>query len=304
MADRRLDQEPLRIRRVWIAFVTSLRIGLMVEIGASEFDAATAVTGATDGEGIGLYTGEIIDGWDIRGNANGGYLLAIAVRAMLQASGRPHPVSVTAHYLAPGRPGPVEARTEVVKVGRRFTTVTCSLVTVEGREMLRVLGVFGDVRAGAAQPDFVHGAPPDVPPFDRCVPRSSASMGFAAGFLDRLDVRLDPETAPLESDERSGRAEVRGWFAFADGRPPDPLSLVLAADGFPPAVFHLELPSGWVPTVELTVHVRDVPAPGPLRAVFRTRFVTNGMFEEDSELWDSAGRLVAMSRQLALLAQA
>jgi hypothetical protein len=98
-------------------------------------------------------------------------------------------------------------------------------------------------------------------------------------------------------------AEVRGWFAFADHRPSDPLSLALAADGFPPAVFHLELPSGWVPTVELTVHVRDVPAPGPLRAVFRTRFVTNGMFEEDSELWDSTGRLVAMSRQLALVAQ-
>ncbi|MBI5088711.1 MAG: thioesterase family protein [Actinobacteria bacterium] len=271
----------------------------MAEIGASEFDSATAMSDQGDGR----FTGAIVDGWDIRGNANGGYLLALAVRAMVQASGRPHPVTVTAHYLSPGRPGQVEATTQIVKAGRRYTTVTSSLLTADGREMLRVLGTFGDVRSGSGQPEFVHGSPPDVPPFDECVVRSSESMGFPAGFLDRLDVRTDPATTPLLSDARSGIAEVRGWFAFADHRPSDPLALTLAVDGFPPAVFHLELPTGWVPTVELTVHVRDVPAPGPLRAVFRTRFVTNGMFEEDSELWDSTGRLVALSRQLALVAQ-
>jgi hypothetical protein len=97
---------------------------------------------------------------------------------------------------------------------------------------------------------------------------------------------------------------MKGWFAFADGRPSDPLALMLAVDAFPPAVFHLDLPPGWVPTLEMTVHVRDVPAPGPLRGIFRTRYVSNGLFEEDGEVWDSAGRLVAMSRQLALIARA
>ena len=77
----------------------------MGEIGASEFDAATAMVGSSDQTGHGHFTGELFDGWDIRGNANGGYLLALAVRAMTAASGRPHPITVTAHYLAPGRPG-------------------------------------------------------------------------------------------------------------------------------------------------------------------------------------------------------
>ena len=67
----------------------------------------------------------------------------------------------------------------------------------------------------------------------------------------------------------------------------------------PPVTFDLGRP-GWAPTLELTVHVRAVPAPGWLRVSHRTRNVAGGMFEEDCEVWDSAGRLVAQSRQLAM----
>jgi hypothetical protein len=52
--------------------------------------------------------------------------------------------------------------------------------------------------------------------------------------------------------------------------------------------------------VELTVHVHRAPAPGLLRARFTTRHVTGGLLHEDGEVWDSAGHLVALSRQLAI----
>lgn len=54
-------------------------------------------------------------------------------------------------------------------------------------------------------------------------------------------------------------------------------------------------------TVEMTAHVRALPADGWLAIRARTRHVIGGYHEEDAELWDSAGRLVAHSRQLALL---
>ena len=49
------------------------------------------------------------------------------------------------------------------------------------------------------------------------------------------------------------------------------------------------------------MHIRAIPAPGWLKVSHRTKHVLGGMFEEDCEVWDSAGNLVAQSRQLARL---
>lgn len=56
-------------------------------------------------------------------------------------------------------------------------------------------------------------------------------------------------------------------------------------------------------TLELTVHLRDHPAPGWLACRNATRHVIDGLYEEDVEIWDSRGALVAQSRQLAILAR-
>ncbi|MDG2262551.1 MAG: thioesterase family protein, partial [Actinomycetota bacterium] len=53
--------------------------------------------------------------------------------------------------------------------------------------------------------------------------------------------------------------------------------------------------------LELTVHVRRVPAEGWVRAVFETDDLHNGLFVESGSLWDSNGELVARSRQVAML---
>ena len=79
------------------------------------FASATAVQPAAAGE----WLASIDAGWEIAGNANGGYLLAMATRALTGATGRPDPVTVTAHYLSPGRPGSVRIVTDHFALGRR-----------------------------------------------------------------------------------------------------------------------------------------------------------------------------------------
>ncbi len=106
----------------------------------TEFADATRV----DADGC----GEIAAGWDIAGNANGGYLLALAASRMRAVSGRPDPISVSAHYLAPGSPGPVQIDTAIVKQGKRFVTVRATMHR-DGKPILEVLGAFGDAAANA-----------------------------------------------------------------------------------------------------------------------------------------------------------
>lgn len=248
--------------------------------------------------GSGSYDTPVEDGWDIRGNANGGYLMALVANAMRTECGRAHPVSVTMHYLSPAPAGPAVTRCETVKSGRRLATVTAAL-TRDGRDIARAIGTFGDID-GSLGPVSVTAMPPDLPPFEECRPRT-VPADVPMGLTKRLDMRIHPEDTGFARNEPNGIARVRGYFAFADGRDPDTLALLLAADAFPPVMFNLFGMQGWVPTVEFTVHLRAVPAPGPIRCRFTSRVVQGGYWEEDGEMWDSNGVCVAMSRQLALV---
>jgi acyl-CoA thioesterase len=248
------------------------------------------------------YRGAIPAGWDIAGNANGGVLLAIAARALLDATGRADPVTVTCHYLAPGRPGDVTIDVTVIKSGKSFATANAAMVDAEGRPIVQVLGACGDL-AGAAGPDVVTGSAPDLPDPEDCVVRKP-SDAFEIPFNSRIEMRLHPDDAGFAEGAKSGRALVRGWFRLPDDEPIDTVALLLAVDSFPPTIFNLDLPVAWTPTVELTVHVRARPVAGWLRCVFGTRFLTGGFLEEDGEVWDASGRLVAQSRQLALVPRA
>jgi acyl-coenzyme A thioesterase PaaI-like protein len=239
---------------------------------------------------------EIAAGWDIMGNADGGYTLAIAARAASEAAGRPDPVTVTAHYLAPARVGPADVEARVVRRGGRFATVSALLSSAEG-PLLALLGTFGEL-GGYQGPERVEAVPPDLPPPEECR-RVVPSDSFPPPFMGQVDLRLDPAEDAFGAG--SGPPRVSGWFRFPDDERIDTLGLLVAVDAFPPTVFRSGLPLGWVPTVELTAHIRARPAPGWLRCAFTTRFITGGFLEEDGEVWDGTGRLVAQSRQLALL---
>ncbi|MCX5560938.1 thioesterase family protein [Streptomyces sp. NBC_00038] len=272
---------------------------LRATIGDSEFDRDTAVTLREPG----VYDIDLSAGWTIISAVNGGYLLAVLGRALADALPHTDPFTISAHYLTASRPGPAVVRTDVVRTGRTLSTGQASLFQYddEGREVerIRVLASYGDLDT---LPEDVRttAKPPAIPPMDQCFgPQDApAPVPGSSAIADRLMLKLDPSTLGWALGSPSGKGEMRAWFGLADGRDADPLSLLLAVDALPPTAFELGL-SGWVPTVELTVHVRARPAPGPLRVSITTRNLAGGFLEEDAEVWDSADRLVAQSRQLA-----
>jgi acyl-CoA thioesterase len=266
---------------------------------SAAFETATGVV--VKGEGV--YAGRIEPGWDIAGNANGGYMIALAGRAMADAAQRP-PLSITAHFLSPGKVGDCVIDVDVVRSGRRMATAA-AIVTQGGQQLMALLGTFGEQSSGG--PELVAGRAPELPDFQSCVRTVPPAEG--SGFGDRVHVRVRPSDVGFADGQPSGTPEVCGWFTFDDEpfdqQHVDVFGLLQATDAFVPVCFNApDVPVAWAPTLELTVHVRGTPAPGPLRCRFSSRFVQDAMFEEDGEIYDSTGRLVAQSRQLALIPRA
>lgn len=99
--------------------------------------------------GPGRYGAVIAEGWDIAGNANGGYLLSIMVRAATEATGKPDPRTITGHYLAPGHPGPAVLEVITHRIGGRHATATVTL-RVDDHPILRAAPGPGWLRCALA----------------------------------------------------------------------------------------------------------------------------------------------------------
>ncbi|MCW2758011.1 MAG: TesB-like acyl-CoA thioesterase 3 [Nocardioidaceae bacterium] len=272
----------------------------------TEFDRATQVEALPDGTG---YAADVGAGWGIGGGVNGGYLLALIGRAAAEVgrpAGHPDPFVVTAHYVTATRPGPAVIRTRLVRSGRSLTTVAATLEQDQDGSVVPRVSAQASCGDLSALTDDVRttAQEPDLPPREECFSTDMAPEGTGPGgsraLLERFDMRMDPACVGWALGKPSGRGMLQAWFRLNDDRDLDPVALLLAVDSLPPVTFDLGQP-GWAPTLELSVHVRARPAPGWVKLRQSTRNVAGGYFEEDCEVWDSAGRLVAQSRQLAML---
>ncbi len=204
---------------------------------------------------------------------------------------------MSAHYVSSPDHGVAEVGVERLRTGRRVAS-SRARISQDGAVRAEVLISAG--RLSSADPYWTSGqVPPDLPPVEHC-PRTPAvgPTGIRVGYFDHVDLRMDPASAQWAVGRPSGQAEVRGWMRRADEADASPLDLLVFADAMPPVTFDLGL-YGWVPTLELTVHVRGLPAPGWLRVVQRAAVLRDGWLDEECLIWDSADHLVAQARQLA-----
>src|SRR3954464_4550991 len=262
----------------------------------SALDAATAVS-RTEGGGLGA---ALAPGWDGGGGSlNGGCLLSVVGRAAVMESPHAHPVALSASYLRAPAAGPATLDLLPGPAGRTLAHALITLTDAEGP----ALTVQATTATLGSAPSDYSDPMPDVPPVEECFSvaehRDLAPPGVQVpGLSLRVDPRLDIGTAGWAFGQPSGEPVLRAWMRFTDGREPDPLALLTFADALPPTSFALGK-LGWAPTVQLQVLVRALPAPGWCLVEARSSEIAGGWVHEASRIWDSTGRLVAQSRQLA-----
>ena len=267
----------------------------MTTMTASLFDTDTHVTPAGEHQ----YTAMLSERWNgLHRAPYGGYVLAVALRALARDMPLPDPVVVSATFLRPSTPGPAEIATEVVRAGRRVATGEARL-TQSGKEIVRTVATFADLDQ-AGDRTHMRSAPPELPPPDQCHDLMDGSAALpGVGATERFEYRY-PVFPSWAGGPPTGESDVAFWLRFRDGRDADPIALAAMVDAAAPAV--LELGERGSATIELTVHIRARPAPGRLACRAYTRHLIGGYHEEDFEIWDSSGALVAQSRQFAILA--
>ncbi len=243
--------------------------------------------------GDGTFSCEIGADWWVVAGPNGGYLAAIAVRALeagLEVGDRPLR-SLTMHYMRAPQAGPATVEVVTERQGRSVTFARLRMLQ-DGRPFATGLAVLA--RGGESMTLAAAGAP-DVPP-----PQAIAALADheqALPFVRQFEYR--PAVEPAAGDE----AVAGGWLRLRDGAQQlDSALLAALCDCWFPAIFSAVAEPLAVPTLDLTIHFRaTLPAPaGWALGSFVTRTVGDGLLEEDAELFGEDGRLLAQSRQLAL----
>ena len=238
--------------------------------------------------------------WTIGPKIHGGVMLALCAKAARSAvDDGAEPVVVSANYLWAPDPGPVEVVATIRKRGRTVSLVDVDL-TQGGRVAVRAAVTLGAPEDHVAPLLEVNPVPalmsPEPPPDVAAI-----GPGHLLGDINHLAAGCDirPDLSGLRSGEHGGAPRTRIWVRPRD-EAPDLLFALLCGDISAPVTFAVGR-RGWAPTVQLTAYLRSRPADGWLRVLSTTAQIGQQWFDQDYVVVDCENRIVAQSRQLALV---
>jgi hypothetical protein len=237
---------------------------------------------------------EISNDWSIVA-PNGGYLMAIAGKVISNLSDYQIPLSMTAYYHKPASPGHAELIIDRIIQSKRTLTAKISLVQ-KNTVVISYTGMFTlkDAFSGMTLVE----KQPQLPDPSICIEIPNPPP---MSFFKQVRLLIPRDQLDWLEGAEGKETAFSGYFSFRDDRPLDALSVLLFVDATPPPIFRKTGPLAWVPTLELTVQVRNIPTGGSLGFISKTSFTTNGLTETDIELWTEDGRIVALGRQLAFI---
>ncbi|KAI0039735.1 hypothetical protein FA95DRAFT_1684150 [Auriscalpium vulgare] len=291
---------------------------------ASEIHPGPVPSGTKDG--VYVYHGNADPDWAVHAVPQGGYVLALIIRACIEHQVRSHtpdPIHVTAHYLRKASLGPLEVHIRAVRTGRTLSNLTADLIQT-GVVVMTTHLVFGILNASTLPPPSFPLTLEPPSPHARVTPFSthpSESANCPLAFpCPGVTATVDGTLGTLPNP--SGGVDVGQWFTFS--HPADMLtlpSLAFFSDLFPnllpPVVAGGKLPASSCPTVVLTLEFK-APIPRGARTVGAyavSRFLNDPQGrhdvygelwtapegEDNGDNWRQKQRCLAVSHQTALV---
>lgn len=231
--------------------------------------------------------------WWSAAGVHGGHLAGLALNAMRATLRHEQPArSLTVRFLSPADERPIVFDTVVHRDGAGSSVTSC---TASQGASTTLIGsaLFGVARPG---PEYDGQRPPTVPPPQDCPP--IVLPVEHARFAQNLELRPATPARPLVAGERP---ELVMWLRFLDDRPLDAAAVAMFTDALPPGLFAVWDRARLVPSADLTVHFGDAldagPAHGWALVRIRTEHAGSSWAVDDSAVWSSEGRVLAMARQ-------
>ncbi|MGH3358163.1 MAG: thioesterase family protein [Nocardioidaceae bacterium] len=257
------------------------------------FDEDTATTKIADD----TYRATVTDRWNTANKTpNGGYLTSIMLGALAAEMPFPDPLTCTATFLKPAVAGDALIEIGALRTGRTLATAQATMKQADKPVVHLVAGFVDRAAADGRTESFAE--PPALPPVEQCFDPARSGVLDGLPIAQRTEYRLSAPPG-WAVGKPSGVPSGEFWMRMAGGRRADAPALAFLVDGYAPAV--LELGVMTPATVQLTVYLHAVPAPGWLACRHSTRFIRDGYHDENFEIWDADGVLVAESHQLATL---
>ena len=234
---------------------------------------------------------------------HGGYLLAVMNKALSNVLPHPSAINSNVYYLDRTEPSEAELHVEVVRTSRGSSMgqvrliqngITTCLFSALCSDFQYMKGYSG---LETPLPEIINSLPAEdfqVMSYDILKPGSTPS------FIQQLELSVHPDHAWWDRKISSDVAEAR-CSAYLEllGGPADEFVLSYLSDILPPVVQNKYGSLGWVPTLTLTTNIRQLPTTNKLFIDGIAKDISNGYFEQDCNIWDLNGNLVATSRQLA-----
>ena len=262
-------------------------------------DAMALTPVSADGAGRHVYRGVLNEHWTIGPKVHGGAMLALCANAARTAHGAGiEPVAVSGSFLWAPDPGPMDVTVTVHKRGRRISLADVEL-TQGDRTAVRVAVTLGSLDDGApllsANPVTPLMAPEPPEGLEPIGP--GHPMEHIVHLAHGCDIR--PSLVSMAPRGDGGIPVFEYWVRPKESAP-DTLFALLCTDVSAPVTFAVNR-TGWAPTIQLTAYLRALPVDGWLRIISTTTQIGQDWFDEDHLVVDAAGRLVAQSRQLAMV---